>query len=519
MMYKILITDDNSDARQVIKFLIDKYGFDLEITEACNGKEAYSLLKRQHFHILFTDVKMPFMDGIELSTKARNIHPDIQIIFFSAYNDFDYIKKALSLRAVDYILKPVNPEEFQNTIAGVLERTAQLEQEKSQEEDTFNYIKDHLLYKAINGTSYNSLKKIYPGGDLDEVLNYSRLMIMQFNDPLFDEFSTQKSQNYIEDLKEVCPIPLDYLNLNPFQGLLLFKDKHSHDMNSFHELAKKIMNFLESKYKKKGYIAISPEIHNYDDLTTAFEESERYLEDRFFLSDTFIFSQSTLYGDDPQTQGHDTQLLQSIQRDIEGEDVLSLRKDIDTLFLRCKRNQNQSHIYIRFLCCTALQHLYDALPSNRKDEFTNKVASIYSIEKLEDIETLVAKVMEEVIEKMSLNQDSHSHAIAVVKKYIHDHYRENLNLTLLAEKVYLSPRYLSTLFIQETGCGLNKYIKNYRMEKAKKLLVTTNMKVSQICDDTGYSNVSYFCKSFKDNFGVTPDKYRDMHLNDRTTTP
>jgi two-component system response regulator YesN len=83
-------------------------------------------------------------------------------------------------------------------------------------------------------------------------------------------------------------------------------------------------------------------------------------------------------------------------------------------------------------------------------------------------------------------------------------------LNLLAEKVYLSPSYLSEIFIKETGCGINKYIKNLRMENAKDLLNHTNMKITDICKKVGYHNLSYFVRSFREHFGSSPEKYRQM---------
>lgn len=98
--------------------------------------------------------------------------------------------------------------------------------------------------------------------------------------------------------------------------------------------------------------------------------------------------------------------------------------------------------------------------------------------------------------------------IAIVEQYIYENYMDVLSLDVLAEKVYLTPHYLSNIFSQEKGIGLNKYIKNVRMEKAQELLQNTNMKISDICAKVGYSNLSYFCKTFRTEYGVTPEKYR-----------
>lgn len=124
------------------------------------------------------------------------------------------------------------------------------------------------------------------------------------------------------------------------------------------------------------------------------------------------------------------------------------------------------------------------------------------------IETEILRLSEELCSQLDRSRQTPGHAVHLVTQYIHTHYGDDLCLNLLAQKVYLSPRYLSTMFIQETGCGINKYIKNVRMEKAKEFLLNTNMKINDICQKVGYSNVSYFCKSFVESFGTTPEKFR-----------
>lgn len=79
---------------------------------------------------------------------------------------------------------------------------------------------------------------------------------------------------------------------------------------------------------------------------------------------------------------------------------------------------------------------------------------------------------------------------------------------MLAEKVYLSSGYLSFIFKKETGMNLNRFIRVFRMEKAKELLCSTNMKVAQVSEKVGFSNVSYFCRSFREYYGSSPESYR-----------
>ena len=104
--------------------------------------------------------------------------------------------------------------------------------------------------------------------------------------------------------------------------------------------------------------------------------------------------------------------------------------------------------------------------------------------------------------------------VAAVKNYIYNHYAEDLNLETLAEKVYLSSGYLSFIFKKETGMNLNRFIRVFRMEKAKELLCTTNMKVAMVSEKVGFANSSYFCRSFREYYGSSPESYRKGNNED-----
>ena len=163
---------------------------------------------------------------------------------------------------------------------------------------------------------------------------------------------------------------------------------------------------------------------------------------------------------------------------------------------------------MRFLFSKLLQLLVCDLPLYDKKTINKKMEEIYSCHHFSDIEEILTSVQNEIIKKLEDERKSPKHVIQIIKKYIQEHYQEDLSLNLLSEQVYLSPGYLSEIFIQETGCGINKYIKNLRMEVAKDLLNHTNMKVNDICHNVGYQNLSYFVRSFREHFGASPEKYR-----------
>ena len=150
-MYKILIIDDEKIERNGIRFLLKKLNLEFEIAEAVNGVDALEKLEKEDFDILLTDVKMPFMDGIQLIDHVVKKKKKLRTVIFSGCNEFDYAKKAIRLGVVDYILKPVDPNEFKNTLNKVVN---ELEEAKASDElknKSMEFLYEHALYMLLNG--------------------------------------------------------------------------------------------------------------------------------------------------------------------------------------------------------------------------------------------------------------------------------------------------------------------------------------------------------------------------------
>ena len=108
-MYQILVVDDERIERNGIKMLLRHMQLPCEIAEAANGRDALEYLKEHTADVLLTDVKMPFMDGIQLIDHVVKEKKKLRTVIFSGCNEFDYAKKAIRLGVVDYILNPVYP--------------------------------------------------------------------------------------------------------------------------------------------------------------------------------------------------------------------------------------------------------------------------------------------------------------------------------------------------------------------------------------------------------------------------
>ncbi len=508
-MFRLMIADDEDEERRGIRFLLDKYGFEFEIAEAADGAKALKALEEFPADILLTDVKMPFLSGLELAAEVREQYPDMQIIFFSGYDDFEYVKQALSLQAVDYILKPVNPLEFQKIFHLVLERLEQAqEQVESQSLARQNRIaltRNYVLARLLNQVPYEKIAIEYGEDQLSFLKEYTRLILVEFEEDVFGN-AIPDPKLFAKKLGRNLPCEFDFLDLTPSQGVFLLKQFSCED-SRLKELARCMYRMSEKEFGQNCYLAVGKAILRVQDISMVYREAEDSLEERFFYQDIHVYPVDREAGQEAIAGRNDAQLLQMIDKDVSCHDIYSLKRDMGALLELCRNNGFQSYIYTRFVCANLLKVLVQGLPGGG-ERLAGLVEQIYSCVSFSDLEDVLWSVEQELEETYCQTEDTSKRTIAMVEKYIREHYDEPLSLDMLAEKVYLTPHYLSSMFAQEKGTGINKYIKNVRMERARELLRDTNMKISDICVQVGYANLSYFCRCFRNEFGVTPEQYR-----------
>ena len=175
---------------------------------------------------------------------------------------------------------------------------------------------------------------------------------------------------------------------------------------------------------------------------------------------------------------------------------------------------------MKFVFSNVIQELFQENQFSEERRLEQEVDRLYRCNNIGQILKITKENIQEYEKFLKNSMEGSRDEVGAVKNYIHQHYAEDLSLETLAEKVYLSSGYLSFIFKKETGMNLNRYIRVVRMEKAKELLCTTNMKVAQVSEKTGFTNVSYFCRSFREYYGSSPESYRkgtgeDEEISDR----
>lgn len=511
-MLNILIVDDERIEREGIKFLINKYKLEMDVAEAENGIKALEYISANKIDILFTDIKMPFMDGLTLSEKARELNPKLKIIIFSAFGEFDYAKKAIDINVFHYILKPIEVNEFLDVMTKVICLCREEEELKKREEKLIEgyeagirYQKEKILMDVLMGVDKSGERLESSGIDL---CNTNILMVMlDFKTRFFDS----RENDFLNKLPELVKWKFEYLNFNECQSIVLIKLNDAQlDKVTITELGHNIITKVKGVFGENVCIVFSKIIHRVDEIHEEYIEMERMLEYSFFFdAGAVILTGAELFAGSRSPEAI-AGSLQDMDRYIEKNEYHNVKTGIEVFFSSLQRSGNFSAIYVKYLCTEIVKKIFENMDKNNTADFQRYVEEIYNSQNLLNIKDILTSLVEkkEAVNS-SKDEESNRKVIEGVLVTIHKEYMNDIGLESLASRVYMSPSYLSHLFKKETGQSFMKYITAYRFEKAKELLLSTNMKVIDICEKVGYSNLSYFCSIFKNYYGTSPTQYRE----------
>lgn len=504
-MYRILIVDDEKIERNGIKFLLKQTGIELEIYEACNGKEAIAFLEQQQVDILLTDIKMPLIDGMELLKLVCPDRPEMKSIIFSGYSEFEYAKSAMKMGVKDYILKPVDPDEFAKAINKVIQELDEQILFKNKEAETGTFMREHILYSLVNGTKPEDIRKKAKGYFNEEEINrYQRMILLEVNDDFFGRIG-----NDLEDIFErAVNGNFKYLNLNEQQGLLFLEEREEYD---YKKIAEDFVNTLGKKYDEKCFAAVSDKMEQpVQDIGKNFDVLEERMENKFYQTECRVFMETEKEEGSLFAQIDDDTLMKKMKQDIKMKDISSLRQDFESLCEKYSHNNSFSQVYIKFIFSNLLKDFYENLPSSKEQTLNQEIERLYCSTDFQTVMEIINRNIDRLEKEFASHPQVIHKEIESVKKYIYENYDKEISVDYLADMVYMAPSYLSHVFKKETGQNLSKFIKAYRMEKAKEMLEETHNKIVNISYAVGYPNVSYFCQSFREYFGVSPQRYRDQ---------
>ncbi len=522
-MYHLLLADDDAITRRGIQSLDIWEKLGIRIIEAVSdGLEALNALARLPVDILLTDVKMPRMDGLKLAEEAHRLYPDLSIVFVSGYDDVDYIRQALRLQAIDYILKPVSPPELEQCFNQVLKR---LSSEKIQQGELqklldsyqagMSFIEENLLGFIITSDAiqesqlHSVVKALNPAKD--NLIYFPVAVRSQFEDFPQNEILTNLGNN----------IQCFLLDRAKGQFIALYSLDHHTDSNDRKCLASELSSRIRALGATRCICAYADADGSLWDIRSLCTTARSIIDNSFCYQDGSVISDKTCTDTGSPVMPHMSVTAEGLERMVLSERQDQFRQYIIHLFSDLQKTRFQkASDYLPFLTTTL-----NALDSLIKRRFTveedfpgsmpallNRLSEAFC---LDDMQTIFLKHCEEIQDILLSRPDSETTLrINRVKQYIQTHYSENMTLETIARQINLAPTYLCLLFREKTGQTMNSYITSIRMEKARQLLADVNLKLFDISLAVGYPNPSYFTRLFRKYTGMTPTEYRNSCIKE-----
>ena len=455
-MYRVLIVDDEANIITSLTENIPWQSMGLEIAASAGSMEEALLLARaSHFDILVTDIKMPGGSGLELYRELAKFSQDTKCILISGHADFAYAQKAIQCGVLGYCLKPVEAWD----LCLYLKKAISLLDEAQKP-----MLEKESLADAIAEGDTSRIAAALRDADLNPDCFY---IAVSYG----DSGSDTDNQICIRIRRgQYC-----YFTQHPFTA------------------AKAASLLRKQRMKGLGYLTTPCRA---DDFANAMRQANA------MALHSFISGRSEALCIHP---GADQQVLARLQEVLRSQSVnqleqflIELRTTLPDISVNAAfRLSNQVHAF----CSDPLYEDQDSGYSFDLHHLFSRYSSVY--EMLDDLIRLVRKPASQP--DVSFESDN-LHFLQIIR-YIHSHYREDLSLGSLAEVMHLNASYVSQLFSRESGTTYRKYLTELRIEKAKELLTTTNLSLSEVSEQVGFNDYFYFLKTFKKLTGISPGKY------------
>ncbi|MGI8257229.1 response regulator [Blautia difficilis] len=533
-MYKILLVDDEILVRDAIRENIDWGKLDCELIGDCeNGKQAVEFVKTHEVDIVLTDILMPYMDGMELSHFLHDNYPDVLIVIFSGFGEFEYAKKAIQYNVSEYMLKPVTAMELTKVIENMKEKLDSRKKEQRKMESLTQVSQDYhknanvIRSKALDclvkctrevqvsldelermgitfqAASYrvavfdiDTYSEMYQM-DMDKQQESALMAFVLFN--VGDEIVVQEKAGvvYQEGNNRVCII---------FAG-----NRTKEFSENIHRICHEIQKKVKEVIGLETSIGIGSWVRSPYELIYSYRLAAKAIDYRYLLGGNLLFDMEEKKTDNSIFLINDletlTEAIKSGDRRLMEETLGQIETEIKSALVE----KSYACIYLQQVI-RAIGNTCQSLSEEPEKIIAQREALLKAVTEqrmFSQAAALVEKYAQEVFDELQeLNSSSGQRQGMLAMDYIQKNYMDpGLSLNSICSYLNISTSYFSTIFKEMTGETFIEVLTRVRMEKAKELLENTTMKNYEIAEKVGFSDPHYFGISFKKITGKTPTEY------------
>lgn len=526
-MHKVILVDDENFFRKGLRSLIDWEACGFRVAgEAANGEDALGLIDEVNPELVITDIRMPVLDGIGLIKhvmQKEGYHP--KFIIISGHSDFKYAQQAVRYGVHDFILKPIDQEEIEETLQSL---SNTITEQKLVFERNIEIKKvvllDNLIYGKVNEEDADTFSREL---SLSSAAEYYYL-ILEVNG-LPESLSESAPDYQVEEkittiMRDICD-PHEGVFIQELEqgsyGLLIPSTYLHHFQMQISHFVNWMNGLLTSNMTQAITFYIGPAVTELHLLKNSFEAAKNAREYKYVYEDKNIILSKDIENNQSITY---TELEDSyyhlLMEQIEENTTMAIMETIDKIFLQFA-SKKMAQVAVK-ASINRFVHAILKIIKNMEGE-VSKLKKFRTMLQLQNYNltlqqlrkqflefVLESKEMITILRKQSSDGEAHK-----IKQFVDSHYTENISLKSIAAKFYMNPVYLGQLFKKTYGIYFKDYLLQVRIKEAKKLLRQSELKIYEIAEKVGFNNTDYFVTMFGKFEKLTPSEYRNKLLEKR----
>ncbi len=518
----MLLVDDEAIVCDGLTRFVNWEELGYQVVSAANSvAQALVYMEFHPVDIVISDIKMPVQSGLQLLEVIQEEYPDVNTIILSGYGEFEFAQKALRLGAVDFLMKPVNFGELKKLLTAIHHK---LEVERNE----IRYRQDYKKMQINN--LLNNLAKGYISDLTHESVQHLQLSItdddyyvarIQLNRSYmqYDTLTTIKEEIhqvagqaaegigtvyvFNNELNEMACL---FTPLASLQGIQRFADELLAVLvgRQIYALIGISARHQKMVYLKEAYIeagkALQYSIINNKQKMNMYSDMDHLLLIDHSIDEELVMDMLNM-------------LANPTQRD---NLVTVIHSTIDAMDHSSGQSVGEIHSFCIQTMFMLSQHIqsFSSVKSDFDGKLYSSIRSLLLTPNIPSIKDNMASYLVQLNNEMTRLEDGagSGSVIANVKRYINEHFAEDISLNTLSNVFFIHPIYLSRLFKEKTGVNFIDYVTEVRISNAKELLKNHALKIYDICQMVGYDSPRYFSKLFKNTTGMTPKEFKKMTL-------
>ncbi|MCE5342490.1 MAG: response regulator [Eubacteriales bacterium] len=532
-LYRLMLVDDEPEIRDGLLEIIDwaKEGFEV-VGVAENGLEALQVAENVTPDLVVTDIRMPFLDGLEMARRMRVMLPTVQFIVLSGYDEFEYARQAVQIQIKDYILKPISSEEFISVLRRVKKH---LDEDFAQRNNvlalqkhfraSLPILRELLLTSLLSG-GLSSQDAAQSAEQYELPLTSPRYAVAlisfsgsETDDPDLLENPDLMRFAVINIVSEVlqsqahCHV-FHYNHL--VAALLLLEKEEAQAFSSVVDLLEAARQTVKRYLGCALTIGVSNPCEQLGQLHHAAEQAQSALDQSVLLGESQVLAIADLEPGSTRSLAAEEAELRALSNAIKMGDVAGAEKKTYALLEEVRHNKasfQDYQVYLLEVLITIIRVARDLDIEWSGQEQQAEAASLDALlqcRELNEAEAALCTLCRRLARRVQDTRvESGRQLTNQAVEYIEKNYTSSdMSLENVCGHLHISAAYLSALFKRETKKTVHQYLTDLRMDKALSLLIGSDMKTADIALAVGLGEPSYFSYSFKKYFGVSPSQTR-----------